>query len=61
MWTQSKTDRMILHAENETVEALGRFLTAYFKDRMPTVEEVAMEMNIPEELAELALASMESV
>lgn len=56
MWTQASTDAMVLHAQNEVSEALGKFITVYLGDRLPTAEEISQGLNIPVEDVAMALA-----
>jgi len=58
MWTQTKTDKMILHAEIETMEAFGRFISAYFHERMPGTLEISQILNVPPELVAQAMATV---
>jgi hypothetical protein len=58
MWTQTKTDKMILHAEMETMDSFGRFISAYFSERMPGALEIAQILNVPPELVQQAMMAM---
>lgn len=58
MWTQSKTDEMVLHAQNETSEAFSKFLKVYLEDRLPTPEEIAEQLSVPLEDVMMAMVAM---
>lgn len=58
MWTQSKTDEMVLHAQNETSESFSKFLKVYLEDRLPTPEEIATQLSVPLEDVMMAMAAM---
>ena len=50
MLDSERTDLALLHAQNEALESFKEFLYAYFQSRLPTPEEIAMQLQLPVDL-----------